>query len=281
MPVKNYVPGGILREVRGQLQTVLGPKWDELVIERVVIGLFFTGVKLNNGVGGLCFTPIKAIPEAVCCPSSARVMPSSGKLQGKKAAEAVEELFTGGPLKKALGIAVLNAFSSTYWQKGTPETYTIKTGLDPLDGALIPEDAYVVVVGALVPYLKMLKKRGNPFCVLEMDPRTLKPDELSFYAPAEKAPEKVPQADWLIITGTTLVNDTLDSLLSYTKPGARVIVVGPTASMLPDAFFSRGVSSIGSIMVTKPDELLNVLAEAGSGYHFYGKSAERIVIEKE
>ena len=51
------------------------------------------------------------------------------------------------------------------------------------------------------------------------------------------------------------------------KPGADNIS-GPTASMLPDAFFRRGVTSLGGIAVTKPDELLNVLCEAGSGYHF-------------
>jgi uncharacterized protein len=44
--------------------------------------------------------------------------------------------------------------------------------------------------------------------------------------------------------------------------------VGPTASMLPDAFFRRGVGTIGGVAVTGPDQLLGVLAEAGSGYLF-------------
>jgi hypothetical protein len=34
-------------------------------------GLFFTAVKLFNGVGGICYTPAKEIPAVVCCPSSA------------------------------------------------------------------------------------------------------------------------------------------------------------------------------------------------------------------
>ena len=48
--------------------------------------------------------------------------------------------------------------------------------------------------------------------------------------------------------------------------------------MIPDAFFKRGVTVMGGILVTKPDELLDVISEGGSGYHFFGKSAERIVI---
>lgn len=62
------------------------------------------------------------------------------------------------------------------------------------------------------------------------------------------------------------------------KPEAVVIVVGPTASMLPEAFFRRGVASIGGVMVTEPEQLLDIISEAGSGYHFFGKSAKRVVI---
>ena len=51
--------------------------------------------------------------------------------------------------------------------------------------------------------------------------------------------------------------------------------------MLSDAFFRRGVDTIGGAMVTDPDKLLEVLSEAGFGYHFYGKSAERLVIDRD
>lgn len=79
----------------------------------------------------------------------------------------------------------------------------------------------------------------------------------------------------LIITGTTLINDTLEDLLSMRKPGAKVVVMGPTASMLPEAFFRRGVSLPGGVIVTEADRVLDVIAEAGSGYHFFESGAER------
>lgn len=50
--------------------------------------------------------------------------------------------------------------------------------------------------------------------------------------------------------------------------------------MLPEAFFARGVIMLGGIQVTKPDELLNIISEGGSGYHFFGRYAERTVISK-
>jgi uncharacterized protein (DUF4213/DUF364 family) len=276
----DFSGGAILREVAEQLRLALGDKMDTLTIERAVIGLFFTGVKLNTGQGGLCFTPIKNIPEAVCCPSSARAMPNSGQLKGEKVTALLDKMFLGNPLRKALGIATLNALSSVYWDNNPSVNYAFQRRVDPLDGAIIPDDAHVVVMGALAPYLKMLKMRGKEFTILELDPATLKPDELDFYVPAERAPEIIPRADWLIITGTTLINDTLDEILSLIKPGAHVIVVGPTASMLPDAFFRRGVKSLGGIIVTKADELLDIISEAGSGYHFFGKFADRVVFRE-
>ncbi|MEG2174323.1 MAG: DUF4213 domain-containing protein, partial [Oscillospiraceae bacterium] len=81
-------------------------------MERAVLGLFFTGVKLNDGHGGLCFTPIKEIPEAVCCPSSAKAMPLSGKLAGRPVLHYLADLNCENILRKTLGIAVLNALSA-------------------------------------------------------------------------------------------------------------------------------------------------------------------------
>lgn len=278
MAVYNDSGGEILRETIEQIQNVLGENFQDITVERAVIGVFFTGVKLSSGDGGICFTPIKEIPEAVCCPSSAKIMPTSGKLKGRPVAYFLEDLQAESPMKRALSIAVLNALSSTCWRIKPPSDYEIKLGSDPVDEIDIPDGANVVVVGALVPYIRMLLQRGEPFTILELDPRTLKDDERLYWASPEESAERIARGDILIITGTTLINNTLEGLLKNAKPGARIILVGPTASMLPDAFYRRGVTSLGGIAVTKPDELLDVLCEAGSGYHFYGKSAERVII---
>ncbi len=270
----------ILRETLDKLENLLGDQINALTLERVVFGLFFTGVKLSNNSGGICFTPIKSMPEAVCCPSEAKIMPYVGKIKGMPVKIALEEMFNKNPLKKALGIAVINALSSSVWSNEIPKGYKLTRNMDAIDGILIKEDDFVVLVGALIPYLKLLKARNKPYCVLEMDPSTLKPEEMPFYTQASKASEKVPLADILIITGTTLINDTLEDLLKLAKPGTEIVLVGPTGSMLPEALFKRKVSRVGGVLVTNPDELLDMLAEAGSGYHFFGKSAEKMVLQK-
>jgi len=274
----SYQPGDILRETVASVRTLLGDALDTLIVERAVMGLFFTGIKLSDGSGGLCFTPIKAIPKAVCCPSSAKAMPISGKLKGRKVTAYLDELFSGNPLKRTLGIAVLNALSMSCWGKHPPVDYKVSTRVDAIDAVVFPEDGYVAVVGALVPAIRRLKQRGKPFGILELDASTLKANEMEYFVPLDRMPEVVPQADMLIITGTTLINDTLEDLLSRKKPKAPVVLVGPTASMLPEAFFRRGVVAVGGVMVNDPDRVLDVIAEGGSGYHFFEKGAERLVI---
>ncbi len=268
----------ILEESVAEVRRLLGTEWDQITVERAVLGLFFSGVKLSNGQGGLCFTPIKEIPEAVCCPSSAKAMPLSGKLAGRPVAAYLEDLWGDNILKKTLGIAVLNALSATCWQRMDQYPYSWELGKDAFDALTLPAGGKTVVVGALAPILKRLLREQADFHVLEMDPQTLKAAEMPYYIPAGQAERYVPEADLLVITGVTVLNDTLPDLLHWAKPGAQILVTGPTVGMLPEAFFRRGVTMLGSILVTKPDELLDILAEGGSGYHFFGKSAERLVL---
>lgn len=273
-----YEKGCLLNETYDSIRFMLGESIENLTIDRIVIGLFFIGVKLSNGIGGLCYTPVKMIPEAVCCPSSAKAMPNSGKIKGKGVTSFAQDIFSTNPLKKAIAIAVLNALSETCRQKNFYKDYEYIIKADPLDYITIPEDTYTVVVGALIPYIKMLKKNGNSYGILELDPRTLKKEEMPYYIAPDKAEDAISRADYLLITGTTLINDTLEGILSKRKEGAKAVVVGPTASLYPEAFFKRGVISLGGITVTEPDELLDIIAEAGSGYHFYEKYAEKTII---
>ena len=268
----------LLQESADILKEYFGERLDKMVVERAVFGLFFSGVKLSTGHGGLCFTPVKEIPEAVCCPSSAKAMPLSGKLGGRSVKSYLDDLSHTNILRKTLAIATLNALSACYWEENKNLEYKIEIDIDSFDVMEVPQGKKSVVIGALVPMLKKLLAADADFKVMEMDSRTLKGKELEHFAPAKDANVYLPDSDLDVITGVTILNDTLPDLLAMCKPGADVLVTGPTAGMIPDAFFKRGVTVMGGILVTKPDELLDVISEGGSGYHFFGKSAERIVI---
>ena len=268
----------ILGETVAEISRILGPDAGGITIERVVIGLFFTGVKLSSGAAGTAATPIRAIPEAVCCPSSALTMPFPGKLRGRPAVDLLKEVASSHPIRRAVGIATMNALADMCWQRQPDPAAELRSGVDAYNAAAIHPGERVVVVGAFVPFLRALKQTGQSFTILEIDPRTLKPDEMPFFRPADQAPAVVPAADVVLMTGTTLLNDTLEGLLALCRPDARVVVVGPTVSLLPGAFLRRGADVLGGVRVTAPDEFLDMLSEGGSGYHFFGRSAEKVVL---
>ena len=268
----------ILRETLAAIREVLGPELDGITVERAVIGLFFTGVKLNNGIAGACATPIKTIPEAVCCPSSAMAMPFPGKLKGRPAFDFAREALGDNGIRRAAGIAAMNALADTCWRRRPHPETELRLGIDAFDATEIRRGDKVVVVGAFVPFLRELKRRHQPYLVLEQDPATLKADELPFFRPAEQAAAVVPEADVLLITGTTLINGTLEELLALARPTARVTMVGPTVSLLHDGFLRRGADILGTVRITDPDAFLDILAEGGSGYHFLGRTAQKVVL---
>jgi uncharacterized protein len=270
----------ILRETLAAISEILGSELDRLTVDRAVIGLFFTGVKLSNGIAGACATPVKTIPEAVCCPTSAMAMPFPGKLHGRPALDLAKEALGDRGICRAVGIATMNALADACWRRRPHPQTELRLGIDAFDATEMRPGDKVVVVGAFVPFLRELKRRCQPFLVLEQDPATLKPEELPFFRPANEAPIVVPEADVLLITGTTLINDTLGGLLRLAKPAARVTMVGPTVSLLPDAFLRRGADILGTVRITAPDEFLETLAEGGSGYHFLGRSAQKVVLVK-
>jgi uncharacterized protein (DUF4213/DUF364 family) len=276
----DVVQSPILTETVAAVTDILGPELDEIAVERAVIGLFFTGVKLTTGHAGACATPIKTIPEAVCCPSSVMAMPFPGKLKGRPARDVMKEAFSDHGIRRGVGIAAVNALAELCWERRPHPLVELQRGIDAFDANEFRPEDQTVVVGAFVPFLKELKRRKQRFLVLEKDPDTLKPEEMPFYRPAEMAREVVPQADVLLVTGTTLLNDTLEDLLAWARPEARVTVVGPTVGLLPDAFLKRGADYLGGVRITDPDGFLDLLAEGGSGYHFFGRVAEKVVLAR-
>jgi len=268
----------ILAETVSAIRDIASDEVGAVAIERVVVGLFFTGVKLSTGHVGACATPIKAIPDAVCCSSPAHAMPFPGKMRGRLAASFLDEVQQQDGIRRAVGIASMNALAALCWDRRPHPDVDMEIGVDAFDAAGIRPGQRVVVVGAFVPFLRELKKRGQPYLVLEQDPATLKPDEMPYYRHAAQARVVVPEADVLLVTGTTLLNDTLDEILAAARPATRKVVVGPTVGLVPDAYLRRGCDVLGTIRVTEADAFLDVLAEGGSGYHFFGRSAQKIVL---
>jgi uncharacterized protein (DUF4213/DUF364 family) len=273
-------PNGILAETIAGVTDILGSELDGITVERAVVGMFYTGVALSCGTAGGCATPRDAVPEAMCCPMTMQGAPYYGPLRGKPAAALIANAQTADGIRRALAIATLNALAEQCWRRRPHPLVELRPGIDAFDAGDIGADDRVVIVGAFIPFLKRLKAQRQPYLVLEQDPATLKPEEMPFYRPAETAREVVPQADVLLVTGTTLLNDTLEDLLSWAGPRTRVTIVGPSVTMLPGPFLDRRADILGGVRITDPDEFLAIIGEGGGAPHFLGRAAEKIVLAR-
>ena len=245
-------------------------------IDDLVIGIFFTGVKLSTGHAGCAFTPIGEVPEAVCCPTTAARMPQAGKLGGRPVSEILKYALDLNVLKSAIGVATLNALSQLVIESEDEREYKVTKDKDGFDLLQIQPHETVSLIGAFGPYIRRLKIMGNPFFIIEKNPQTLKPDEMKYYKSDSEIGTALGKSDVVIITGTAIVNHTIDPILSSITHGKRTAIIGPTASMIPDAFFKRELTVMAGVRILNPDLMIKILKQGGSAYHLLKECSEKI-----
>lgn len=93
---------------------------------------------------------------------------------------------------------------------------------------------------------------------------------------------------WLTIdTHTTIPKRTnTDKLTEEVVLGKRVwhhrncndchTILGPTASMIPDAFFKRNVTIMAGVRILNPDLMIKILKQGGSAYHLLKECSGKI-----
>jgi uncharacterized protein (DUF4213/DUF364 family) len=254
---------------------------EEVCVDDLVIGIFFTGVKLSTGHGGCAFTPIGDIPEAVCCPTTAARMPQAGNLEGSLVSEALKYSLAPNVLKSAIGVATLNALSQWIAESEEGNKYHMIKEVDGFDLLNIQPHETVSLIGAFGPYIRRLKMMGNPFFIIEKNPQTLRPDEMKNFKPESEMRNALEKSTVVIITGTAIVNHTIDPILSMITNGKRTAIIGPTASLLPDAFFKRGLQVMAGVKILDSDLMIKILKQGGSAYHLQKECSEKIAYIRE
>ena len=249
---------------------------ENIQVDDLVIGIFFTGVKLSTGQAGVAFTPIGEIPEAVCCPASAARMPQAGNLEEKPVSEILKYSLDPNPLKSAIGVATLNALSQLIIESEHGGEYPIIKDTDGFDLLKIQPTETVSLIGAFGPYIRKLKIMGNPFFIVERNIQTLRPDEMKYYKPESEMSFALQESEVVIVTGTAIVNHSIDTILSLLSHGKRTAIIGPTASMIPDAFFERRVDVMAGVRILEPDLMIKILKQGGSAYHLLKQCSEKI-----
>ncbi|GJQ60910.1 MAG: Fis family transcriptional regulator [Candidatus Scalindua sp. AMX11] len=245
--------------------------------KEIRIGVFYTGVVLSSGHAGMSYTPVQEIPEAVCCPKSHAKMPAAGTLLDLQISDLMDYALEDNALKAAVGIATINALSAILLEEETCEYKPSAYG-NALDLVRVTDQDTVVMVGAFPPFIKQIQETAKRLFVIEKNPRIVGKGDNIEIEPVARLEELIPQANILIITGVTLINQTLGPILKLAENTSNIIVVGPTASVYPKPLFERGVTIMGGVRITDPSKMIHLIGEGGSGYDFFENCAEKIII---
>lgn len=249
---------------------------EELIISDVRIGLYLTAVRLSNNSVGTSATLIDDNP--ICAKSNRNFGDFTPlKIKGQKVQDILETNKKSNTLS-SLKTAVLNAISSKIISSGN---YKILDNCDPIQLLDLNSRKTITIVGAFQSYIRKISETGNKLFVLELSENILAPEQKRFFVPADEYAKILPISDIVIITGQTLVNRTIDDLLSVISPGTQVIVTGPSSGILPDILFENKVTIIGTVRIIKPEILFDIVSEGGTGFHLFEYCARKICILKE
>ncbi len=245
-----------------------------VTIEKVQIGIFLTAVKLSNGYAGVAGSELDSTIN--CCHKQKREFGdfTPGNISGHK----IVDLFNhpvNSILLDRVKLAVLNAVSSEIVAQSK---YQIIEDKDPFELLDLSGQKTISIVGAFQTYIKKLSKSDHKLYVLELNESALDDDQKQYYVPAENASRILPLSDIIIITGLTLLNNTLDDLLKHIPANKQVIVVGPTAGLIPDILFKHHITIIGSTKITDPDRMFTIVSEGGAGFHLFQYCAKKICL---
>ena len=71
--------------------------------------------------------------------------------------------------------------------------------------------------------------------------------------PADKITEYLPQCDVVVITGQTIINNTIDEILSYSEQAFKVLL-GPSAPLTP-ILFDYGIDVLAGVKISKCEQV--------------------------
>ena len=171
--------------------------------------------------------------------------------------------------ERALAVAALNALSVPFldWHTGDPMAL--------LDASV----SRIVTVGLFRPAFR--KFDGVDVDVIEREPVAVETVStppgvaVESFTPQETA-AAMEGADVAFVTGSTLVYGGIERYLDAAPASATVVVVGATASAVPEPPFDRGVDVVAGAAIADPERVRSAVADGYCGTDLHDRGVRKV-----
>lgn len=227
------------------------------------IGLSYTAVITDDGGMGVAYTDAG---DRHCSPTNRDYR----DYEGEPAVELLARIKDSVPLHRSMGLALINALNY-HEAAALPEDSSDRIWMDAFG---IGRETRVAMVGFFRPLMKLFKDRGALVEVLD-DHQGIG-ERGSFYGKLDG------WAEVLLLTSTSILNNSTEEVLSRLTPGVKVVMLGPSTPMIVEAFGHLPVHILaGTVPVDKEGILKAVRHGAGTPViHRFSRKVYAMVAEK-
>ena len=209
----------------------------EVSVEVLCLGLGYTAVTLSDGGIGLAYTHFED-------KQSCMLLNKHIDYENQPAVQLLEKIKSDHPLERSMALALVNALN----YENALEYPEDKKNKIIFDIFKIGADTRVAMVGFIGPLVELLKQKKADVEVLDTS-RNLGQKEV-FYAQLGN------WADVLLLTSTSILNNTTEEILQNVHPKVKTIMLGPSTPMVAAAFEHLPVHMLaGTVPIDKGNVL--------------------------
>jgi len=224
----------------------------------------FGAIKLDDGTIGVVYISlspeIKRIGEAT----------DLSKFIGMNPLDLAKSFKSSDNFQKTLGFGAINAISQYIFRNSnfSFDFTTDSLGLLDLNRADKPG-----MVGFFPPLVAKIKKMGNQLIVIEKKANLV---QKSNNWEVTLDPTQLETCNKVLITSTTILNESIDDILRFCSQAEKISIIGPTAGFFPDPLFSRGIDIVGGTYIHNPNLFMELISENKR----WGQSTKKYCIQK-
>lgn len=225
------------------------PHLEGKTVTDLVIGLSLVACQLSDGSVGVSYTLKDDLAKGGC-----GAYFYTSKVIGAPAADIAQWFCDGADdIQRAIGDCVLTAASNTIDIPNDDGMFNMEFGKDDVVG----------MIGMIAPVASAIKDKVKDIIVFDKGKSSCGGD--MYIYPMEMQPLLLPKCDKMILSGTSVMNGTIDGLLQMCSSAKEIAIIGASTPMYTAAFEGTNVKTLAGSWWKKEykEEIFKEISLAG------------------